>query len=125
MSRTTLITIVIAATGLGLAASCTRNEQPAPPAAPPAVAHEMPGMTHAQPGPAGAAKAPAVFSAPQPVGTAARCPVTGEPLTVQADTARSEYQGKYVYFCCPGCKPQFDADPEKFLAAAQAGGATP
>ena len=27
----------------------------------------------------------------------------------------SEYQGKTYYFCAPGCKRKFDADPEKYL----------
>ncbi|UCF14920.1 MAG: YHS domain-containing protein [Phycisphaerales bacterium] len=27
-----------------------------------------------------------------------------------------EYQGKKVYFCCPGCDDKFLADPEKYLA---------
>jgi YHS domain-containing protein len=26
----------------------------------------------------------------------------------------SEYGGRRVYFCAPGCKKQFDANPEKF-----------
>jgi YHS domain-containing protein len=28
---------------------------------------------------------------------------------------KSTYQGKIYYFCAPGCKKAFDADPEKFL----------
>jgi YHS domain-containing protein len=27
-----------------------------------------------------------------------------------------EYKGKKVYFCCPGCKGKFEADPEKYTA---------
>jgi YHS domain-containing protein len=27
----------------------------------------------------------------------------------------SEYNGKTYYFCAPGCKRKFDADPEKYL----------
>ena len=30
--------------------------------------------------------------------------------------AKSEYKGKKYYFCAPGCKKAFDADPEKYLA---------
>ncbi|MHC4546052.1 MAG: YHS domain-containing protein [Planctomycetota bacterium] len=26
------------------------------------------------------------------------------------------YKGKKVYFCCPGCKPEFEKNPEKYLA---------
>ncbi len=29
--------------------------------------------------------------------------------------AKSEYQGIIYYFCAPGCKRAFDADPEKYL----------
>jgi YHS domain-containing protein len=27
----------------------------------------------------------------------------------------TEYQGKKVYFCCPGCKGKFEKEPEKYL----------
>lgn len=27
-----------------------------------------------------------------------------------------EYEGKKVYFCCPGCPEKFKADPEKYLS---------
>ncbi|MFA5314276.1 MAG: YHS domain-containing protein, partial [Methanomassiliicoccales archaeon] len=27
----------------------------------------------------------------------------------------SEYKGKTIYFCAPGCKKKFDSDPEKYL----------
>jgi YHS domain-containing protein len=30
--------------------------------------------------------------------------------------AKSEYKGKTYYFCAPGCKKAFDADPEKYLS---------
>lgn len=42
------------------------------------------------------------------------CPVMdGNPINKQYFT---EYQGKKVYFCCPGCDAKFKADPEKYLA---------
>ncbi|NLK25844.1 MAG: YHS domain-containing protein [Euryarchaeota archaeon] len=28
---------------------------------------------------------------------------------------RSEYEGTTYYFCAPGCKKQFDKNPEKYL----------
>jgi YHS domain-containing protein len=28
----------------------------------------------------------------------------------------TEYKGKKVYFCCSGCKPEFEKNPEKYLA---------
>ena len=38
-------------------------------------------------------------------------------MEVDERTARwkSTYQGKTYYFCAPGCKKAFDADPKKFL----------
>ena len=30
----------------------------------------------------------------------------------------SEYKGETYYFCAPGCKKAFDADPEKYVASA-------
>ncbi|HEX7500763.1 MAG TPA: YHS domain-containing protein, partial [Polyangia bacterium] len=58
--------------------------------------------------------APKVFSSPQKEGTKASCPVTGEEFTIAKDTMHAEYKGKYVYFCCAGCKKSFDKDPEKY-----------
>ena len=29
--------------------------------------------------------------------------------------AKSDYQGKTYYFCAPGCKKAFDANPQKYL----------
>lgn len=60
-------------------------------------------------------QAPTVFNAAQKVGTKASCPISGEEFTITAATLHSEYKGKHVYFCCPGCKPRFDKDPEKYL----------
>lgn len=31
----------------------------------------------------------------------------------------SEYKGKKYYFCAPGCKKAFDANPKKYLTEAQ------
>jgi YHS domain-containing protein len=37
-------------------------------------------------------------------------------MTVDEKTAKftSEYKGKTYYFCAPGCKKKFDADPSKY-----------
>jgi YHS domain-containing protein len=45
---------------------------------------------------------------------AAQDPVCG--MTVDEETAagQSEYEGETYYFCSPGCKQAFDADPEKY-----------
>jgi len=55
------------------------------------------------------------FKKKPPVGTKAKCPVTGNEFTVSKDTKYSLYKGKYYVFCCSGCKPQFDKNPEKYL----------
>ena len=41
------------------------------------------------------------------------CPVMGLPIDKNLFTV---YKGKKVYFCCPGCKPEFEKNPEKYLA---------
>jgi len=42
------------------------------------------------------------------------CPVMdGNKIDKQYFT---EYQGKKVYFCCPGCEEKFKAEPEKYIA---------
>jgi YHS domain-containing protein len=41
-----------------------------------------------------------------------KCPVSGKPINPEA---KVEYEGKNVYFCCPGCPDAFNADPKKFL----------
>jgi YHS domain-containing protein len=37
-------------------------------------------------------------------------------MTVDEKTAKftSEYKGTKYYFCAPGCKKKFDADPAKY-----------
>jgi len=43
------------------------------------------------------------------------CPVTGSKIASIKDAAgHSTYKGKTYYFCCPGCKPMFDANPAKY-----------
>ena len=44
-----------------------------------------------------------------------RCPVTGDVVKNPATALKSEYRGRTYYFCCPACKPKFDADPEKYV----------
>jgi YHS domain-containing protein len=38
-------------------------------------------------------------------------------MEVDETTARftSEYNGKTYYFCAPGCKAKFDANPEQYV----------
>jgi YHS domain-containing protein len=41
------------------------------------------------------------------------CPVMGGAIDKELFV---EYKGKKVYFCCPGCEPEFEKNPEKYLA---------
>ena len=40
------------------------------------------------------------------------CPVMGGEIDKKAYT---DYQGKRVYFCCPGCMDKFKADPQTYI----------
>ena len=46
------------------------------------------------------------------------CKMEVDPATA---AATSEYKGKHYYFCAPGCKRAFDADPERYLAKEEHG----
>ena len=50
-----------------------------------------------------------------PPGTV-RDPVCGMWVDPQKAAARSEYQGRTIHFCSPGCKASFDASPERYQA---------
>jgi YHS domain-containing protein len=41
------------------------------------------------------------------------CPVMNGTINKELFT---EYKGKKVYFCCPGCKEQFLKEPEKYIS---------
>jgi len=41
------------------------------------------------------------------------CPIMGRTINKDIFT---EYKGKKVYFCCPGCKEKFEAKPEDYIA---------
>ena len=36
----------------------------------------------------------------------------------EAAAATSSYKGETYYFCCPGCKKEFDTNPDKHVAPA-------
>jgi len=48
------------------------------------------------------------------VGTAAKCPVTGEAFTVKDSTVQVTYNGKRYAFCCADCQPTFAKNPAKY-----------
>jgi len=41
------------------------------------------------------------------------CPVIKGPINKEIFT---EYKGKKVYFCCQGCKEEFEKNPEKYVS---------
>jgi len=41
------------------------------------------------------------------------CPIMGGVINKDIFT---EYKGKKVYFCCPGCKEKFEANPQDYVA---------
>jgi len=43
-----------------------------------------------------------------------KCPVMGGTVADIKTAPKSTYKGETYYFCCPGCKPQFDKDPAKY-----------
>ncbi len=59
-----------------------------------------------------------VGTRPEPAATvSAVCPVMGTAIAdVNKAAGKSVYKGKAYYFCCPGCKPEFDKNPEKYVA---------
>ncbi len=44
--------------------------------------------------------------------------VCGMEVDPKTAPAKSIYQGKTYYFCSPGCKQDFDKDPQKYIKAA-------
>ena len=47
-------------------------------------------------------------------------PVCGMEIDPKDAAATSDYEGTTYYFCAVGCKERFDAEPAKFLGAAEA-----
>ena len=41
--------------------------------------------------------------------------VCGMQIDPNEAAGKSEYQGQTYYFCAPGCKRKFDADPQQFV----------
>ncbi len=49
-------------------------------------------------------------------------PVCG--MVIEKDTANGpvEHMGKTFYFCSPGCKEKFEAEPMKYMEKSEEGG---
>ena len=45
----------------------------------------------------------------------ATCPVSGEKLGEMGKPYVFVYQGQEIKLCCPGCKKDFDKDPDKYM----------
>ncbi len=59
---------------------------------------------------------PAGMKEPATAGTSkVKDPVCGMEVDPKTAPAKSEYMGKTYYFCSPGCKKSFDADPAKYI----------
>jgi YHS domain-containing protein len=97
--------IAVLFAGLVLLGGCKKSE-PASPATPAATTQGHEGQEHAA-----ASTEPAkenVAAAEQTT-----CPIMGGAIDKNIFT---EYKGKKVYFCCAGCKEQFEKEPEKYIA---------
>ncbi|HEY8489679.1 MAG TPA: YHS domain-containing protein [Dehalococcoidia bacterium] len=44
-----------------------------------------------------------------------RDPVCGMEVDPAKAAATAEYKGKTYYFCAPGCKRAFEAEPERYV----------
>jgi len=51
--------------------------------------------------------------------TLVRDPVCGMTFAPEKAKATSQHDGETIYFCSPGCKQKFDADPERYLHPAE------
>ncbi len=52
--------------------------------------------------------------APERKAAEAKCPVMGGKVADVTKAQKSTYKGVTYYFCCAGCKPEFDRDPAKY-----------
>jgi Cu(I)/Ag(I) efflux system membrane fusion protein len=50
------------------------------------------------------------------------CPIMGGQINKEFF---ADYNGMRIYFCCPGCDAEFNADPEKYIAQMRAAGIEP
>jgi YHS domain-containing protein len=48
-----------------------------------------------------------------------RDPICGMQVDPRTAAGQSRYQGQTYYFCSPGCKKTFDANPQKYAEASK------
>jgi len=65
----------------------------------------------------GAAFAQKPAPKPEPLPAKTKCLVMNHDFKPTAKSPKSTYKGKTYYFCCAGCKPTFDKEPEKYVKA--------
>ena len=46
-------------------------------------------------------------------------PICGMDVEEEATAPKSVYKGRTYFFCCQGCKEQFDSNPEKYARKQQ------
>jgi YHS domain-containing protein len=49
--------------------------------------------------------------------TTAIDPICGMTVDIATAKHKSEYKGQTYYFCAPGCKRTFEANPEQYIGA--------
>ena len=52
----------------------------------------------------------------------AKDPVCGMEVDEATATETAEHEGTAYYFCCKGCRLDFEDDPQKFLSGQPSGG---
>jgi len=63
-----------------------------------------------------ATAAPESGSVSAPSRVTIRCPVSGADATDAPEALRTEYKGQTYFFCCAGCKEEFQKNPEKYIS---------
>jgi P-type Cu+ transporter len=52
-------------------------------------------------------------------------PVCGMDVDEKTSMLKSDYKGHTYYFCAPGCKRDFDKEPDKYIGKAAQSSAKP
>jgi len=114
--RTMLLLIALLVAGLIVVNGCKKSEPPAPPEpakAPEPVKVVAPAETAAPVAPNQSKPIPEELKALLSLAQQKECPVKPGPINKEIFT---EYKGKKVYFCCEGCKEEFEKNPEKYVS---------
>ena len=101
--------------GLSILVGCSKKseETPAPTPAPSGTMQGMQGHDHMAMTTEAAKETTATAKQAVAAVEQTTCPVMGGAINKDIFI---EYQGKKVYFCCPGCEEQFKKEPAKYIA---------